>query len=165
MKDERTGLDATTDASLEARAKAMRRAFNEAQQGHEWGDIAPWIAALTSADASRPGLTEEQARALIRHARALARVARITLKKPAGYYSFRTTVYGEADALRARDRKSRASRGETGPAPTGLTSFMADAQQRPSVPPASPFGEWPEPEHDGDPQKTATLAGAGTGND
>ena len=106
MKDERTGLDATTDASLEARAKAMRRAFNEAQQGHEWGDIAPWIAALTSADASRPPLTEEQAM-LARIVDALA-TNQGTLT---GHLANLCALGEEAAAL------LRASRGETGPAP------------------------------------------------
>jgi len=116
--------------------------------------------ALEASRASRgsTGLTEEQARALTRHARALARVARIALRGH-GYYGVRTALYGEADALRARAR--RASRGETGPAavdpptpdrPAGLTRAMHDAAQRPSVP-APP----PDPPEPADPLAPASV--------
>jgi hypothetical protein len=88
-----------------------------AEFGDAWVDANPVIAGVIGgmilrASRGSTGLTEEQARALTRHARALARVARIALRGH-GYYGVRTALYGEADALRARAR--RASRGETGP--------------------------------------------------
>ena len=86
-----------------------------------------------TADASRPGLTEEQARLDFETACREARAR-------GGAYCI--TKLGEA--LSTLDAALRASRGETGPAPTGLTSAMHAAQQRRSVPPASAFGEWPD---------------------
>ena len=55
----KTSDAAPADKSIEERANGLRRAFNAAQEGRAWGDLAPWIAAVHAADASRPGLSEK----------------------------------------------------------------------------------------------------------
>ena len=98
----------------------------------KWRDPAPdfgYRILAAWALASRPGLTEEQAR------RDFEAAIRDAAAKGGPY-----CVTHAREAVATLD----ASRGETGPAPTGLTSAMHAAQQRRSVPPASAFGEWPD---------------------
>jgi hypothetical protein len=85
----------------------------EVKRGDIWDDchVETFEEQIARLMAERDG---ERARAdkLARHARALAQVARITLKGH-GYYGFRIARYGEADALRARARRHGEKDGES----------------------------------------------------
>ena len=124
---------------------------------------------------SRPGLTEEQADAIAlgclqvradlqRHAikRAILRVDRgetgpatepTRAERVAEAQRLRAEARAEAEACTVpmpADLLARYPRSADPPQPdrpSGLTRAMHDAQTRPSVAPASPFGEWPEPAH------------------
>ena len=112
------------DASLEARAREARKAFGVGDPyeafTEEWKER--WRSVVRAVDASRPGLTEEQARAWERLAAAIAAASNVNVDE-------------RFPELRAAFAEYRASRGETGAAPTGLTRAMHDAQQRRSEPP------------------------------
>jgi hypothetical protein len=119
----------------------------------------PELDALTSADASRPGLTEEQAQTARFEpviAAWLAYFDAMDRQNASGTAADAQIVRELRAKANGMDRivadvvyhvalaRHRASRGETGPAavdpptpdrPTGLTSAMHDAQQRPSEPP------------------------------
>lgn len=88
--------------------------------------LAGVAAGRRTVDASRPGLTEEQARE-IAAAVATSFNARWSIGLGQG------PLKDLADRIEAG--VLRASRGETGPATAGLTRAMRDAQQRPSEPP------------------------------
>jgi len=162
---------APADASLEARAEALGRivraawvevAKKEAKTVPGYVDLWEWLEipdadtdreigeqVVRAVDASRPGLTEEQApgpQALW----AVAEGAR-HLRAIYGTHAHAGVVNEAADtlvqwmSLLAADAQ-RASRGETGPAPTGLTSAMHAAQQRRSVPPRIEYEHGPDGE-------------------
>ncbi len=119
-------------------------------------DMMKPLAVVRAVDASRPGLTEEQADAI-----ALG------------------CLQVRADLQRHAIKRAilRVDRGETGPTwgqlaleeyrrateperPAGLTRAMHDASTRPSVPPGAAFGEWPEPEAADPPEPDKARADA-----
>ncbi len=119
-------------------------------------DMMKPLAVVRAVDASRPGLTEEQADAIAlgclqvradlqRHAikRAILRVDR--------------GETGPTWGQLAREEYRRATEPER---PAGLTRAMHDASTRPSVPPGAAFGEWPEPEAADPPEPDKARADA-----
>ena len=158
-------VDASRPAAPEVDAEDLWTDYRTGRPHMTIADRVAFLAGVEAgrrtSDASRPGLTEEQAQiaraepviaAWLDYFAAMDRqhksgtaadartVRELRAKVEAMSPSVTDIVYFVA---LARHR----ARGEVGPAATGLTRAMHAAQQRPSTPPASPFGEWPEPAH------------------
>lgn len=142
-------VDASRPAAPEVDAEDLWADYRTERPHMTIADRVAFLAGVEAgrrtSDASRPGLTEEQARAWER-LRTAATTAVEAYEDSDADEAFEPlfAALDEALAGLAIAEEESASRGEAGPAPTGLTSAMHAAQQRRSVPPASAFGEWPD---------------------